>query len=90
MWAQSWATVQNFSQLYPEKPTLDVTSAMVQQGYNASKMFHTADKFFSDLGLLKMPKEFWDKSMITKPADRNVTCHASAWDFYNRKDFRSV
>lgn len=38
-----------------------------------------------------MPKEFWDKSMLEKPSDgRQVVCHASAWDFYNRKDFRLI
>lgn len=52
-------------------------------------MFQESDTFFTSLGLLPMPKEFWDKSMLEKPTDgRQVVCHASAWDFYNRKDFR--
>lgn len=52
-------------------------------------MFQESDRFFTSLGLLPMPKEFWDKSMLEKPSDgRKVVCHASAWDFYNRKDFR--
>jgi len=52
-------------------------------------MFEESDRFFTSLGLIPMPQEFWDKSMIEKPADgREVVCHASAWDFYNRKDFR--
>lgn len=61
------------------------------QGWNAVKMFNESDRFFTSLGLLPMPQEFWDKSMLEKPEDgRKVVCHASAWDFYNRKDFRSV
>ena len=59
-----------------------------EKGWNASDMFHVADKFFTDLGLIPMPDEFWDKTMYVKPDDREVVCHASAWDFYNRKDFR--
>lgn len=52
-------------------------------------MFVESDNFFTSLGLLPMPPEFWDKSMLEKPTDgRKVVCHASAWDFYNRKDFR--
>lgn len=51
-------------------------------------MFQESDSFFTSVGLEAMPQEFWDKSMLTKPADREVVCHASAWDFYNRKDFR--
>lgn len=52
-------------------------------------MFNESDNFFKSLGLLPMPPEFWSKSMLEKPTDgREVVCHASAWDFYNRKDFR--
>lgn len=52
-------------------------------------MFEESDKFFTSLGLTPMPQEFWNKSMLEKPTDgRQVVCHASAWDFYNRKDFR--
>lgn len=53
-------------------------------------MFRVAEEFFTSLGLLPMPPEFWAESMLEKPSDgREVVCHASAWDFYNRKDFRS-
>ena len=51
-------------------------------------MFHVSDDFFTGLGLIPMPQEFWDETMYTKPQDKEVVCHASAWDFYNRKDFR--
>lgn len=58
------------------------------QGYNATFMFKVAEEFFTSLGLEPMPQEFWDESMLEKPEGREVVCHASAWDFYNRKDFR--
>lgn len=59
------------------------------QNWNATKMFQESDRFFTSLGLTPMPPEFWDKSMLDKPTDgRQVVCHASAWDFYNRVDFR--
>ena len=52
-------------------------------------MFELSDDFFASLGLIPMPQEFWDHSMIEKPDDgRDVVCHASAWDFYNQVDFR--
>ncbi|KAK7508278.1 hypothetical protein BaRGS_00000517 [Batillaria attramentaria] len=71
------------------KPILDVTEEMVKQNYTAVKIFETADDFFKSLGMIEMPQEFWDKSMLTKPTDgREVVCHASAWDFYNGVDFR--
>ncbi|KAK2820760.1 hypothetical protein Q5P01_023719 [Channa striata] len=88
MWAQTWNNIYNMMIPFPDKPNLDVTDEMVRQGYNATHMFRVAEEFFTSLGLEKMPQEFWDESMLVKPAGREVVCHASAWDFYNRKDFR--
>ena len=47
-----------------------------------------ADKFFTDLGLHPMTPEFWDRSMLEKPPNRTVVCHASAFGFSDAKDFR--
>lgn len=59
------------------------------QNWDAIRMFNVSEEFFTSLGLKEMPREFWDGSMLEKPSDgREVVCHASAWDFYNRKDFR--
>jgi peptidyl-dipeptidase A len=52
-------------------------------------MFAEADMFFTSLGLLAAPPDFWKKSMLERPTDgREVECHASAWDFYKGNDFR--
>jgi hypothetical protein len=38
-----------------------------------------------------MSVQFWSGSILEKPEDgRELTCHASAWDFYNGKDFREA
>nr|XP_014345475.1 PREDICTED: angiotensin-converting enzyme-like [Latimeria chalumnae] len=89
MWAQSWLSIYSLLVPYPEATQVDATPAMIAQKWNAERMFKESDNFFTSLGLIPMPQEFWDKSMIEKPTDgREVVCHASAWDFYNRKDFR--
>uniref|UniRef100_A0A3P9IDH5 Angiotensin-converting enzyme n=1 Tax=Oryzias latipes TaxID=8090 RepID=A0A3P9IDH5_ORYLA len=88
MWAQTWNNIYDLMIPFPGKVNVDVTDEMVRQGYNATHMFRVAEEFFTSLGLMEMPKEFWEGSMIVKPNDRDVVCHASAWDFYNRKDFR--
>ncbi|KAM3859472.1 angiotensin-converting enzyme [Diretmus argenteus] len=89
MWAQTWNNVYGMMIPFPDKPKVDVTDEMVKQGYDALSMFRVAEEFFTSLGLIKMPAEFWYHSMLMKPDDgREVVCHASAWDFYNRKDFR--
>ncbi|KAA0725569.1 Angiotensin-converting enzyme [Triplophysa tibetana] len=89
MWSQTWNNIYNMMIPFPDKPNVDVTDTMVAQGYNATHMFRVAEEFFTSLGLIRMPDEFWDKSIIEKPSDgRDMVAHASAWDFYNRKDFR--
>ncbi|KAM4692070.1 angiotensin-converting enzyme [Rhinophrynus dorsalis] len=88
MWAQSWSNIFDLVVPYPNAAQVDATPAMVAQKWTAKRMFEESDSFFQSLGLIPMPQEFWDKSMIEKPTDREVVCHASAWDFYNRKDFR--
>uniref|UniRef100_A0A8C3B0J7 Angiotensin-converting enzyme n=1 Tax=Cyclopterus lumpus TaxID=8103 RepID=A0A8C3B0J7_CYCLU len=85
MWAQTWNNIYDMMIPFPDKPNLDVTDEM---GYNATHMFYVAEDFFTSLNLEKMPDEFWSGSMLVKPEGREVVCHASAWDFYNRNDFR--
>ncbi|XP_041468678.1 angiotensin-converting enzyme-like [Lytechinus variegatus] len=89
MWAQSWINIYDICEPFPGKQAVDITPALVEQGYDALQMFELSDDFFESLGLIKMPQEFWDHSMIEKPDDgRDVVCHASAWDFLNQVDFR--
>ncbi|KAL0984278.1 hypothetical protein UPYG_G00139350 [Umbra pygmaea] len=88
MWSQTWNNIYGMMIPFPDKPNVDVTEEMVAKNWNATHMFRISEEFFTSLGLKKMPEEFWNKSMLEKPKDREVVCHASAWDFYNRKDFR--
>ncbi|KAK9502105.1 hypothetical protein O3M35_012698 [Rhynocoris fuscipes] len=88
MWAQLWANIYDIVAPYPEKKAIDVTDEMLKQNYTALKMFKLSESFFTSLGLEPMPPSFWEKSIIEKPKDRELVCHASAWDFYDSKDFR--
>jgi hypothetical protein len=51
-------------------------------------MFKLAEEFFTSVNLSAMPDTFWQNSILQKPEDRELICHASAWDFYDGKDFR--
>ena len=51
-------------------------------------MFEAVDAFFGDLGLAKVSEEFWEESKFWKYYDRLMACQSSAWDFYDRTDFR--
>jgi Angiotensin-converting enzyme. len=53
-------------------------------------MFKLSEEFFTSLNLSAMPDTFWENSILQKPQDRELICHASAWDFYDGKDFRYV
>ena len=44
--------------------------------------------FLRPLGFDPLPQTFWDRSQIVKPRDREVVCHASAWDLDNKNDIR--
>ncbi|CAG9795382.1 unnamed protein product [Diatraea saccharalis] len=88
MWAQTWNNIESFTRPYPDKKELDITQAMKDQKYTPLKMFQMSDEFFRSLNLTAMPEKFWKNSIIEKPTDREIVCHASAWDFYDGEDFR--
>ncbi|XP_068687414.1 angiotensin-converting enzyme-like [Montipora foliosa] len=88
MWAQSWVNIYDLVEPYKNKASLDVTASMVKQNYTALKMVRLAESFFTSIGLEKLPAPFYTNSMFTKPKDRDVICHASAWDFSINHDVR--
>lgn len=88
MWAQSWGNLYPVVEPYKGVGSLDVTGALVKQKYDAIKMAKTAEDFYTSLGFPKLPDSFWKQSMLTKPRDRNVVCHASAWDMDTKGDVR--
>jgi len=89
MWAQQWNNLGDLLTPYPNKPSINITGAMNSQGWTQKRMFEKADDFFQSMGLDPMPQKFWSGSILEKPGDgRDLTCHASAWDFYNGQDFR--
>lgn len=88
MWSQTWDNLYPIMEPYKGVASLDVTAALKDQGYDELKMTQTAEGFFTSLGLPELPESFYKNSMIKKPRDRNVVCHASAWDIDNGNDPR--
>ncbi|ESO94196.1 hypothetical protein LOTGIDRAFT_215685 [Lottia gigantea] len=89
MWAQTWNNIYSLVIPYPNKPSVDVTDALKEQNFTATRMFRTAEHFFKSIGLDAMPATFWNGSMIERPSDgRDVVCYAAAWDMGDGKDFR--
>ena len=88
MWSQEWNNIYPLVEPYPGQASLDVTAALKQQGYDPIKMVKTGENFFTSLGLKPLPQSFWERSQFTKPRDRDVVCHASAWDVTYDNDLR--
>jgi len=88
MWAQTWGNI--YDQVAPENadPGYDVTKQLAAHNYDEIKMVKGAEKFFTSLGFEPLPETFWQRSLFTKPADRDVVCHASAWDLDGKDDLR--
>ena len=80
MWAQQWSGIFDLVAPYPAAEPLDVTAALVAADYDALKMTQASEGFFTSLGMPALPETFWERSMITRPRDRDVVCHASAWN----------
>ena len=88
MWAQDWRNV--YEQVAPAtggRP-YDLTQILQDEGIDAREMVRIGERFFTSLGFDPLPDTFWERSLFTKPADRDVVCHASAWDVDQVDDLR--
>ena len=89
MWSQQWGNIYDVvAPATGGESSYDLTERLVASGYDARKMVETGEGFYVSMGLPELPETFWERSMITRPADREVVCHASAWDLDNEEDIR--
>ncbi|GAA5134479.1 M2 family metallopeptidase [Thalassotalea piscium] len=88
MWAQSWGNIYDLVAPQDADPGYDVTKQLAKHGYDEMQMVKGAENFFTSLGFAPLPETFWKRSLFTKPADRDVVCHASAWDLDAKDDIR--
>jgi peptidyl-dipeptidase A len=88
MWAQEWQQIYPLVAPAGAGPTFDLTHNLQAAGYDAVRMMRTGEAFFSSLGFEPLPESFWERSMLTRPADREVVCHASAWCLDGDLDLR--
>lgn len=88
MWAQQWGNVYDLVAPDNADPGYDVTELLEEKGYDEHKMVKQAESFFTSLGFAALPESFWARSLFVQPKDRDVVCHASAWDLDNLDDIR--
>ncbi|MFC4654297.1 MULTISPECIES: M2 family metallopeptidase [Rheinheimera] len=88
MWAQAWGNIYDLVAPVNSDPGYDVTQLLADKGYDELKMVKGAEGFFTSLGFAPLPETFWARSQFVKPRDRDVVCHASAWDLDAKDDLR--
>jgi peptidyl-dipeptidase A len=88
MWAQQWGNIYDIVAPEGADPGINLTAILRERGYTPRRMIETAESFFTSLGFDPLPETFWERSLFEKPRDREVICHASAWDVDSRNDVR--
>ena len=89
MWAQEWGNI--FSLVAPRNTPAagyDLTELIRARNLDAAQMTRFGERFFTSMGFDSLPGTFWERSMLTQPQDREVVCHASAWDIDDADDLR--
>lgn len=88
MWAQEWSALFPDVAPAPGAARLDVTSGLRRKRVDAKGLVRMGEAFFTSMGLPPLPGTFWERSQFTAPRDREVACHASAWDVTYSNDLR--
>ena len=89
MWAQEWGNI--YDVVAPPKTSsgYDLTKILqARKDIDALEMVRYGERFFTSLGFDPLPETFWKRSLFVKPRDRDVVCHASAWDVDDVNDLR--
>ena len=88
IWAQDWTNIYDLLGVPGAAGGVDLTPILQQKKIDDHEMMRFGEHFFTSLGFDPLPKTFWDRSLFVKPRDRDVVCHASAWDVDTQEDVR--
>jgi peptidyl-dipeptidase A len=88
IWAQQWGNVYPLVGVPAAGPGYDLTELLKARKVDEKEMVRYGERFFTSLGFAPLPSTFWERSLFVKPRDREVVCHASAWDVDNDQDLR--
>ena len=88
MWSQTWANLYDIVGPARSDPGYDLTRLLESNRVDELEMVRYGERFFSSLGFDPLPTTFWERSLFVQPVDRDVVCHASAWDLDYESDVR--
>ncbi len=88
LWAQQWGNVYDLVAPPASDRGYDLTKLLEAKKVDEKQLVGYAENFFKSLGFAPLPPTFWERSLFVKPKDRDVVCHASAWDIDWKADLR--
>ena len=88
MWAQEWDNIYPLVAPANADPGYDLTELLKKRDTDWRRMVKYGESFFVSLGFAPLPQTFWERSLFVRPQDRDVVCHASAWDVDAVDDLR--
>jgi peptidyl-dipeptidase A len=88
LWSQEWNNVYSLMDSPKPVESYNLTKILQERHTDARGMVKYGEGFFTSLGFAPLPPTFWERSLFTKPVDRDVICHASAWDVDSKEDLR--
>jgi peptidyl-dipeptidase A len=88
MWAQQWGNIYPLLAPANADRGYDLTEILKARKTDEKQMVRYGESFFTSVGFEALPQTFWERSLFKKPSDREVVCHASAWDIDYEKDVR--
>jgi peptidyl-dipeptidase A len=88
IWAQDWSNVYDLTAPAHADAGFSLTDILKRRKMSAIDMVKTGERFYTSIGFEPLPVTFWERSLFVRPKDREVVCHASAWDIDSKDDLR--
>jgi peptidyl-dipeptidase A len=88
IWSQDWSNIYPLVAPAGADPGYSLTDILKKRNMTPIDMVKTGERFYTSLGFAPLPPTFWERSLFVKPKDRDVVCHASAWDIDYKEDVR--
>ena len=88
LWAQDWSNVYDVVGPPGGAKAISLTDVLRARKVTPVEMTRFGERFFTSLGFEPLPPTFWERSLFVKPRDREVVCHASAWNINSVDDLR--
>ena len=88
IWAQDWSNVYPLVSPKNADAGYSLTDILKKRNMPPIEMVRTGERFYTSLGFAPLPGTFWERSLFVRPKDRDVVCHANAWDIDLESDVR--